>query len=61
MAVTLHYINAEGDLAEHLFAFRRIQGCHTGANIGRTLFMILEDAGLANKVSPSNISIRVLL
>lgn len=50
MAVTAHYINALGDLAEHLIAFRRVRGRHTGAHVGQVLFSILEDAGITNKV-----------
>ncbi|CUA69010.1 hypothetical protein RSOLAG22IIIB_13906 [Rhizoctonia solani] len=50
MVVTLHYINSMGDLAEHLYAFRRIRGSHTGANVGRVLYSVLEDAGIANKI-----------
>lgn len=51
MAVTAHYINSEGELAEHLVAFRRIHGHHTGANVGQVLFSILEDIGITHKVS----------
>ncbi|CAE6365245.1 unnamed protein product [Rhizoctonia solani] len=50
MAVTLHYINSLGDLAEHLYAFRRVRGSHTGVNVGRILFGILEDADLVGKI-----------
>ncbi|CAE6443976.1 unnamed protein product, partial [Rhizoctonia solani] len=50
MAVTLHYINSEGHLAEHLFAFRRIEGRHTGANIGHELLSVFEEAGIINKI-----------
>lgn len=51
VAVTVHYIDQGGDLAEHLLAFRRIQGRHTGAHIGKTLYSIFEDAGITHKVS----------
>lgn len=50
MAVTTHYINSQGDLAEHLLAFQQIEGRHTGANIVQTLFSIVEDAGITHKV-----------
>jgi hypothetical protein len=50
MAVTAHYINSEGHLAEHLIAFRRIKGQHTGSNIGQALFSIFDDAGITHKV-----------
>lgn len=50
MAVTAHYINSSGLLAEHLIAFRRIEGYHTGANIGKVMFSIFEEFGITNKV-----------
>jgi hypothetical protein len=50
MAVTVHYINSVGDLAEHLLAFQRIKGRHTGVNIGHALYEIFEDADLIDKV-----------
>ena len=50
MSVTAHYINCDGDLAEHLIAFRRIKGQHTGANIGQALFTVFNDAGILHKV-----------
>lgn len=53
MAVTAHYIDDNGFLAEHLIAFRRIHGHHTGANIGQALFEILEEAGITRKASCS--------
>ncbi|QRV97807.1 hAT family dimerization protein [Ceratobasidium sp. AG-Ba] len=49
MAVTAHYINHEGYLAEHLIAFRRVRGHHSGENLGRILFAILNEFGLTNK------------
>lgn len=53
MAVTAHYIDHDGFLSEHLIAFRRIHGHHTGANIGYALFEILEEAGITRKASLS--------
>ncbi|KEP49154.1 HAT family dimerization protein [Rhizoctonia solani 123E] len=50
MAVTFHYINKDGYLSEHLFAFRRIQGRHTGANVGKALFKVFEEAGIVHKI-----------
>ncbi|CAE7086893.1 unnamed protein product [Rhizoctonia solani] len=50
MAVTIHYINSLGDLSEHLLAFRRVHGRHTGANIGHELYCIFEDANLIDKM-----------
>ncbi|QRV99333.1 hAT family dimerization protein [Ceratobasidium sp. AG-Ba] len=41
MAVTAHYINEDGFLAEHLIAFRLIHGSHTGTNLG---FVTLDNA-----------------
>jgi hypothetical protein len=49
MAVTVHYINSVGDLAEHLLAFWRIVGQHTGANVGHVLYSVFEDVNLINK------------
>jgi len=51
MAVTAHYINSDGYLAEHLIAFRRIKGRHTGVNVGQVLFSIFEEFGIVQKVS----------
>jgi hypothetical protein len=53
MAVTAHYINQHGDLAEHLIAFRKIEGHHTGANVGQVLFSVLDDIGMIGKVGTS--------
>jgi hypothetical protein len=50
MAVTAHYIDADGNLAEHLIAFRRIHGHHTGANVGQALFSVFEEFGIVTKV-----------
>ena len=51
MAVTAHYINSQGDMAEHLVAFRKVEGHHTGANIGQILFSVLDEIGIVGKVS----------
>lgn len=51
MAVTAHYINADGNLAEHLLAFRRIHGSHTGANISQALFSVFEEYNIVSNVS----------
>jgi hypothetical protein len=51
MAVTAHYINEAGDLAEHLLAFRRIKGQHSGANVGRSLFSVFQEFNITSKVS----------
>ncbi|QRV91329.1 hAT family dimerization protein [Ceratobasidium sp. AG-Ba] len=50
MGVTAHYINKEGYLAEHLIAFRRVKGEHSGANLGRVLFSIFEEFGILSKL-----------
>ncbi|QRW00609.1 hAT family dimerization protein [Ceratobasidium sp. AG-Ba] len=50
MAVTAHYINQEGYLAEHLIAFRRIKGHHTGVNMGQVFFSILEEFEIVEKL-----------
>ncbi|CAE6344915.1 unnamed protein product [Rhizoctonia solani] len=50
MAVTVHYINSLGDLSEHLLAFRRIEGRHTGVNVGHALYGIFEDANLIDRI-----------
>ncbi|KAF8672559.1 Encoded by, partial [Rhizoctonia solani] len=50
MAVTAHYINKDGFLAEHLIAFRLIHGSHTGANVGQCLFSVLEENGITKKL-----------
>ncbi|QRV87948.1 hAT family dimerization protein [Ceratobasidium sp. AG-Ba] len=50
MAVTAHYINQKGYLAEHLIAFRRIKGHHTGVNMGQVFFSILEEFEIVEKL-----------
>ncbi|KAF8601190.1 hypothetical protein BDV93DRAFT_446198, partial [Ceratobasidium sp. AG-I] len=50
MAVTAHYINSAGKLTEHLVAFCKIDGHHTGANVGQVLFNVLDDLGISSKV-----------
>ncbi|KAG9123278.1 hypothetical protein FRC07_015160, partial [Ceratobasidium sp. 392] len=50
MAVTAHYIDAQGLMAKHLIAFRRIEGSHAGVNIGQYLFSVLEETGITNKI-----------
>lgn len=50
MAVTAHYINNEGELAEHLISFRKIDGQHTGSNIGQALFDVLVESDIVDKV-----------
>ncbi|KAG9088674.1 hypothetical protein FS749_001982 [Ceratobasidium sp. UAMH 11750] len=50
MAVTAHYINEAGELAEHLLAFRRVKGHHTGANVGCSLFSVLNEFDITSKI-----------
>ncbi|CCO37618.1 hypothetical protein BN14_11775 [Rhizoctonia solani AG-1 IB] len=50
MSVTAHFINEQGALVNHLIAFRKINGHHTGANIGHTLFEVLQESGIADKI-----------
>lgn len=50
MAVTAHYIDKFGDLRNHLIAFRKIDGHHTGANVGQALFDIVEDSDIVHRV-----------
>ncbi|CAE6452410.1 unnamed protein product [Rhizoctonia solani] len=50
MAVTAHYINSEGNLAEHLIAFRKLDGHHTGANVGQVLFSVIDEMGIVPKM-----------
>ncbi|QRW11789.1 AC9 transposase [Ceratobasidium sp. AG-Ba] len=50
MAVTAHYIDQFGEPAEHLIAFRKIDGQHSGANIGQALFSVLEEVELVGKI-----------
>ncbi|KAG8722863.1 hypothetical protein FRC08_004493 [Ceratobasidium sp. 394] len=59
MAMTVHYISSKGKLAEHLIAFCRIQGHHTGANIEQTLFSVPEEAGITHKLFPHVIYLAV--
>ena len=51
MAVTAHFINARGELKEHLIAFRKIDGQHSGANVGQVLFSVLEEHSILTRVS----------
>jgi hypothetical protein len=57
MAVTAHYINSAGALTEHLIAFRKIEGHHTGANVGQVLFSVLDEMGIVAKASKSLVTI----
>ncbi|KAG9096989.1 hypothetical protein FS749_007324 [Ceratobasidium sp. UAMH 11750] len=50
MAVTVHYIDCLGDPAEHLVAFRKIDGQHTGANVGHVLFSVLDEISMIGKI-----------
>ncbi|KDN41816.1 hypothetical protein RSAG8_07187, partial [Rhizoctonia solani AG-8 WAC10335] len=50
MAVTAHYINNSGSLVDQLIAFRKINGHHTGANVGHALFEVLQESGITDKI-----------
>lgn len=50
MAVTAHYIDDQGQLAEHLISFRKIDGQHTGSNIGQALYGVLVESDIVDKV-----------
>jgi hypothetical protein len=54
MAITAHWM-AKGssnqlELCSALIAFRGVDGCHTGDNLGQILFDIIQDVGIAHKV-----------
>lgn len=54
MAVTAHWM-ARGktnqlELRSALIAFREVDGCHAGYNLGQYLFDIIQDTGIAHKV-----------
>ncbi|CAE6511697.1 unnamed protein product, partial [Rhizoctonia solani] len=50
MAITAHYINNSGSLVDQLIAFHKINGHHTGANVGHALFEVLQESGITNKI-----------
>ncbi|EUC58850.1 HAT family dimerization protein, partial [Rhizoctonia solani AG-3 Rhs1AP] len=50
MAVTAHYIDALGILHDHLIAFRKLDGHHTGINIAHALHEVLQESGIADKI-----------
>ncbi|KEP45315.1 putative transposase, partial [Rhizoctonia solani 123E] len=50
MAVTAHYIDQNGLLKDHLIAFRKIDGVHSGANLADAMYKILRQSGIAYKV-----------
>lgn len=54
MAVTAHWMaNGSPDqlvLCSALIAFREVDGCHTGDNLGQILFDIIQDVGIVHKV-----------
>ncbi|EUC58183.1 HAT family dimerization protein, partial [Rhizoctonia solani AG-3 Rhs1AP] len=59
MAVTVHYIDALGTLRDHLIAFRKLNGHHTGVNIAHALHEVLQESGLVDKlgyITPDNAS-----
>ena len=54
MAVTAHWM-ARGktdrlELCSALIAFREVDGCHSGDNLGQYLFDIIQNVGIAHKV-----------
>ena len=54
MAVTAHWM-AKGranqlELRSALVAFREVDGCHSGDNLGQYLFDIIQNIGIAHKV-----------
>ncbi len=54
MAVTAHWM-AKGrtgrlELRSTLIAFREVEGCHAGDNLGQILFDIIQNAGIGHKV-----------
>lgn len=55
MAVTAHCVLEDPDGKElqgsaHLLAFREIEGSHSGENIAKAFYKILDEAGLKHKV-----------
>ncbi|KAG8695767.1 hypothetical protein FRC11_001233 [Ceratobasidium sp. 423] len=50
MAVTAHYIGNDGKLKDHLIAFQKIDGQHTGANLAQALMDIFVECGMADNV-----------
>ncbi|KAF8689423.1 Encoded by, partial [Rhizoctonia solani] len=50
MSVTAHYIDNSGELVNQLIAFQKVDGHHTGANVGQVLFSVLLESGISNKI-----------
>ncbi|KAF8691107.1 Encoded by, partial [Rhizoctonia solani] len=50
MSVTAHYVNELGLLRDHLIAFRKLDGHHSGINIGQSLHQVLQELGVAHKI-----------
>ncbi|KAG9082994.1 hypothetical protein FRC07_014046 [Ceratobasidium sp. 392] len=50
MAVTAHYIDEYGTLCDHLIAFRKSDGHHSGENAGQALFDVLQESNIVDKV-----------
>lgn len=54
MAVTARWMEKGGrnqlELCSALVAFREVDGCHSGDNLGHYLFDIIQNIGIAHKV-----------
>ncbi|KAF8729937.1 hAT family C-terminal dimerization region, partial [Rhizoctonia solani] len=50
ISLTTHYVNELGLLRNHLIAFRKLNGHHSGINIGQSLHQVLQELGVAHKI-----------
>ena len=50
MAITCHYIDENWTLNTHLVNFAPIQGSHTGFNLAQSMYQILRECGLHEKL-----------
>lgn len=57
LAITGHYLarSARGDLIlkSDLLAFRKLEGSHSGVNLGKAFVQILKEVGIIHKVCAS--------
>jgi hypothetical protein len=51
MAITGYFIDQEWNYREVLLGFEHIHGSHTGSNLSETVFQILQEHGITDRIS----------
>lgn len=50
LGITAHFLTADWELRSVLLAFAELQGRHTAENIAATLYSVIKDFGIEDKV-----------